>query len=152
MGNEKEPLLVIQECLDEMDMTYSVDRESKKVNLVYSGDNGEWKVTIAHFEEDDEIMAVSVMPELVPYDRRRVVSEFIARMNFGFTIGGFDIDYDDGEVRYKAGLSIPSTGLTAEMVRPLIISGIANADDHFFSSFRDVMSGEKTPAQAAGDE
>jgi hypothetical protein len=73
-------------------------------------------------------------------------------VNFGFTIGGFDIDYDDGEVRYKAGLAIPSTGLTAEMVKPLIMSGVENADSHFFSTFREVMSGEKTPAQAAEPE
>ena len=152
MENKKSPLLAVQECLDDMELSYDIDGDAQKVQLTYAGENGEWKVTVAVFEEDDEIMAVSVMPELVPYDRRRIVSEFIARLNFGFTIGGFDIDYDDGEVRYKAGLSIPSAGLTAEMVRPLILSGLANADEHFFSSFKDVMSGEKTPAQAAGDE
>ena len=152
MGNTKDPLLVIQECLDDMGLSYNADNASKKINLNYTGDNGEWKTVIAVFEEEEEVMAVSVMPEPVPYDRRRIVFEFIARMNFGFTIGGFDIDYDDGEVRYKAGLSIPPTGLTAEMVRPLIMSGVANADEHFFSTFQDVMEGKLTPAQASGDE
>ena len=155
MGNIRKPLLVIQECLVEMGLPYDVfdvDEENQKVSLEYAGDNGEWKIAIVVYEEDEEIMAVSIMPELVPYDRRRIVSEFIGRVNFGFTIGGFDIDYDDGEVRFKAGLSIPSTGLTIEMVQPLIMSGIVNADEHFFTTFQEVMAGEKTPAQAAGDE
>jgi len=135
-----------------MGLRFDADEEEQKVSLDYTGENGEWKIKVVVFEEDEEIMAVSIMPELVPYDRRRVVSEFIGRMNFRYATGGFDIDYDDGEVRYKAGLRIPSTGLTAEMVQPLIMSGIVNADEHFFSSFKEVMSGEKTPAQAAGDE
>ena len=152
MKNAKEPMLAVRECLDDMGLSYDVDDEQNKTTLTYTGDNGDWKIVIAIFEDDNEIMVVSVMPELVPYARRRIVSEFIARVNFGYTIGGFDIDYDDGEVRYKAGLSIPSTGLTAEMIRPLILSGVANADEHFFSSFKEVMAGEKTPAEAAGDE
>ena len=152
MEINKQPLLAIQECLDNMGLSYNADNENQRVKLAYTGDNGEWEITIAVFAEDGEIMAVSVMPELVPYDRRRIVSEFIARMNFGFVIGGFDIDFDDGEVRYKAGLSIPPAGLTAEMIQPLIMSGIVNADEHFFTSFKEVMSGGKTPAQAAGDE
>ena len=152
MDNIKSPLQVIQECLDSMDLSYDVDSENQKVQLQYTGDNGNWKIAIAVFEDEGEIMAVSVMPDPVPYDRRRIVSEFIARMNYGFVIGGFDIDFDDGEVRYKAGTSIPSTGITVEMIQPLIISGIVNADEHFFSTFVEIMSGEKTPAEAAGVE
>jgi hypothetical protein len=43
----------------------------------------------------------SICPFNVPAERRAAVAEFLSRVNHGLSLGNFEIDLDDGEVRLK---------------------------------------------------
>ena len=75
-------------------------------------------------EETDVLLFYSVLPGVVPERRRRHVAELLTRINHGLTMGCFELDYDDGEVRSKIALPVAGRPLDEELVERCIrVSG-----------------------------
>jgi len=56
-----------------------------------------------------------------PEDKRAAVAEVITRANYGLNIGNFEMDYRDGEIRFKVSMPVdPDQELTDELLRLLI--------------------------------
>lgn len=47
------------------------------------------------------LLCYTVFPIKVPEERRVAVAEFLTRANYGLYHGNFEMDFSDGEVRYK---------------------------------------------------
>ena len=54
---------------------------------------------------DETVTCYHVVPIKVPEEQRIAVNEFITRANYGLTIGNFEMDFNDGELRYKTNVS-----------------------------------------------
>ena len=48
------------------------------------------------------------------------MAEFLARVNHGLSLGSFELDFDDGEIRYKTALAVVDRRLDARIVERLI--------------------------------
>jgi hypothetical protein len=91
-----------------------------------SGTLGRWKFYAQVVEEHDLILLYSVCPFRVPEERRSDVSEFLTRANYGLVAGNFELDFADGEVRYKTALQRHVDGLdAATLKRAVRANGIA---------------------------
>jgi hypothetical protein len=73
-----------------------------------SGPEGSWDFYAQAVEEKDLVLLYSIAPQRVPADRRLEVSEFLTRANHGLADGNFELDFDDGEVRFKSVLHVPA--------------------------------------------
>lgn len=65
-----------------------------------------------------------VAPLRVAERMRPAVAEFIHRANYGLWIGNFEMDMDDGEVRYKSSLDFEGVPLSYELIRNAIFPAI----------------------------
>ncbi len=91
-----------------------------------SGTLGRWKFYAQVVEEQDLILLYSVCPFRVPEERRAEVSEFLTRANYGLAAGNFELDFADGEVRYKTALQRHVDGLDAAALKRIVrANGIA---------------------------
>src|SRR3954447_114655 len=91
-----------------------------------SGILGRWKFYAHVVEEQDLILLYSVCPFRVPEERRSEVSEFLTRANYGLAAGNFELDFADGEVRYKTALQRHVDGLDAATLKRVVrANGIA---------------------------
>jgi len=45
--------------------------------------------------------------------KRGAVAEFINRANYGIIIGNFEMDFADGEIRYKTSIDVQGDKLTS---------------------------------------
>ena len=91
-----------------------------------SGMLGRWKFYAQVVEEHDLILLYSVCPFRVPEERRSEVSEFLTRANYGLAAGNFELDFADGEVRYKTALQRHVDGLDAAALKRVVrANGIA---------------------------
>jgi hypothetical protein len=91
-----------------------------------SGILGRWKFYAHVVEEQDLILLYSVCPFRVPEERRTQVSEFLTRANYGLAAGNFELDFADGEVRYKTALQRHVDGLDAATLKRVVrANGIA---------------------------
>ena len=59
--------------------------------------------TLALDADRDWLISLGVNAARVPESRRPVVAEFVARINQNYIVGGFDLDFADGELRYRIG-------------------------------------------------
>lgn len=84
-------------------------------------------------------------PSVCPADRRAATAEFVARANWGLPMGNFEIDMDDGSVRFKTSLDYEDVGLTLALVRNSFAPA-AFTMDRYLEGLLAVMYGSKDPA------
>jgi hypothetical protein len=73
-----------------------------------SGPEGSWDFYAQAVEDRDLVLLYSIVPQRVPAERRLEVSEFLTRANHGLADGNFELDFEDGEVRFKSVLHVPA--------------------------------------------
>lgn len=79
-------------------------------DIVFIGEIGGLKGKITDLKfciivGDETVTCYYATPIKVPAERRAVVNEFITRANYGLTNGNFEMDLNDGELRYKTTVS-----------------------------------------------
>jgi hypothetical protein len=85
-----------------------------------SGPEGRWDFYAQAVEEKDLVLLYSISPNRVPEERRLDVSAFLTRANFGLADGNFELDFEDGEVRYKTVLHVHGDQLDGLLVKRLV--------------------------------
>ena len=71
------------------------------------------------------------MPNHAEEAKRPEAAEFVARANYGMRIGNFELDMEDGEVRFKVSVDIEGSQLTSVMVRNMIACAITCSDRYY---------------------
>jgi hypothetical protein len=107
----------------------------------YQGTNGEYRVVVHVNVEMEQVYVYVLVPEAVPLERRAAVGEFLTRANYGLRIGNFELDYRDGEVRYKTSLDFEGAGLTRPLLRSLMYPGVNTLDRYYLGLQKVALEG-----------
>jgi hypothetical protein len=121
--------------------------ESDILQLAFSGDNGEWQCFAQTNEDLEQFVFYSVCSTKVPRDKREAVAEFLHRVNFGLIIGSFEIDMDDGEVRYKTSIDVEDDRLTYALIKRLVYPNVLMMDK-YYPGIMAVVYGNIDPKEA----
>lgn len=95
---------VIREFLEEEEWSYSFDEEKEYFDFILRTSN---KIKQIHFiinVHPDEYVAYGIIPVGADSDDAEMMTamaEFICRANYGLKNGCFEMDFRDGEIRYK---------------------------------------------------
>ncbi len=87
-----------------------------------------WRVHVWAREDAHQLLVHSVLPFQVPDERRADVAMFATRANFGLAIGNFELDMDNGELRYKTSMDTGGEVLTDALLRPLFVANISTTN------------------------
>jgi hypothetical protein len=113
----------------------------------FEGENGEG-ICFAQIEPELELFIFyAYAPLKVPAAQRAAVAEFVNRANYGMWIGNFELDYTDGEVRFKGSVAFKDTTLTEALIRNTIYASVG-ALHQYLPGLRDVVDGQTSPAAA----
>jgi hypothetical protein len=112
-----------------------------------STDSCEWSVFAATFEEDKQVAVYSVIPFTVPEDRRLAAAEVITRANYGLRLGNFEMDFADGELRFKTSIDVEGGTLAEAQVRSLLYANVS-VTEKYLPSISAVVQSHVTPADA----
>jgi hypothetical protein len=113
----------------------------------FSGDNGQWTCFAQAREEQEQFVFYSVCPLKVPEGVRDAVAEFLTRANYGLLNGNFEMDYDDGEVRYKTFIDVEGGELPFAMIKTLVYGNVFTMDK-YFPGLMKVIYGDVSPSLA----
>lgn len=105
--------------------------DSPILKLEFVGDNGEWQCYAQVNEELYQFVFYSVCSIRVPPSKRPAIMEFLHRVNFGLIIGNFEIDADDGEIRYKTSIDVEEDRLTYALIKRLIYPNVLMMDKYY---------------------
>lgn len=116
-------------------------------SMSYSGKNGDLRCYAIVRVDLEEFLFYAVAPIKVPEDVRTAVAEYLTRANYGLRIGNFEMDYSDGEVRYKSSLDFEGQALTFDLIRNAIYPSVHTMDRYLPGLLR-VSFGGSTPHEA----
>lgn len=122
-------------------------QDSPILQMGFSGDNGTWQCFAQANDELERFMFYSILPIKVPVEGRPAVAEFITRANYGLIVGNFEMDYTDGEVRYKTSIDVEGGVLTTGMIKTLVYANVLMVDK-YFPGLMVTMYGGASPADA----
>jgi hypothetical protein len=122
-----------------------VDESVLQMN--FQGQNGRWTCYAQSRMDVGQVVMYSVCPMTVPEGLRTAVAEFITRANYGLIIGNFELDYDDGEVRYKTSLDAENAPLSHELMQPLVYANVWTMD-RYLPGLMAVIYGSTSPRDA----
>jgi hypothetical protein len=115
--------------------------------VAFSGKNGELRCYAQIRIELEQMLFYAVAPVKAAEEVRSDVAEYLTRANYGLRIGNFELDYHDGEVRYKASLDFESETLTYNFIRNAIYPAVQTMD-RYLKGLLSVMFGGRTPVEA----
>ncbi len=113
----------------------------------YSGSNGQVTCFAQIHEELKQFLFYVIAPTKAPEATLLAVAEFVTRANYGLRIGNFELDFSDGEVRYKSSLDFEGQALTPALIKNAIYPAVQTMD-RYLPGLMAVMYGGKSPAEA----
>jgi hypothetical protein len=101
------------------------NEEAQFFKLFYDGRHGQWECFAQADEPKEWGHFYSVYPVRVPEARRAAAAELLTRINWTVPFGSFDLDWSDGEVRFRTGLDFEGSEATLSLMRALVIPNLA---------------------------
>lgn len=113
----------------------------------YKGKNGELRIFAQVRVDLEQFIFYAISTVKVPEEARPAIAEFITRANFGLRVGNFEMDYSDGEVRYKSSLDFEGEPLTDNLIRNAVYPAVQTMDS-YLPGLMKVAFGGLTPFEA----
>ena len=131
----------------EDDWTFTQVEDQPILRLSCQGENGQWSCYAQAREEQAQLLFYSVCPVNALEDKRMAAAEFLTRANHGVFLGNFELDMDDGEIRYKTSIDVKGERLLPALVRPLVYTNVFMMD-RYLPALMSVLYGDVPPAEA----
>ncbi|MCP2727809.1 YbjN domain-containing protein [Limnofasciculus baicalensis] len=125
-------------------------KKQSTLRLAFKGKNGKCDCYAQVREKEKQFIFYSVCPTQVPKTKRRVVGEFLLRINHEKVIGGFDLDFNNGEIRYKTSISFNNKSLTSDTIKDLVYTNLMMME-RYLPGIRLVISGFISPEEALAE-
>jgi hypothetical protein len=120
-------------------------------NFVYRsmfvGENGEVTCFAQVRPDLEQFIFYVVMPVRVPEEARVPMAEFLTRANYGLRIGNFEMDFEDGEVRYKSSVDFEGLTLSPALIRNTMYPAVQTMD-RYLPGILSVVYGGRSPEEA----
>lgn len=130
-----------------------VPGRSELVQTAIPGPSGQGYLVLVHeLEEQNQLLLYAVHEKKVPEHRRPAVAEFITRANYGLPIGNFEMDFDDGEFRFKTSVDMEGGKLTAKMAENLLVLNLRSMDRYAAGAMKVAFDNAKPAAAIAAIE
>ena len=110
-------------------------------------ENAQFRCAISVSEDDDVCQCFTVLPSVVPEDKRLLIAEVCIRASYGMKIGSFEFDMDDGEIRFHAAAPYPTGNLDDAVIRHLVSVSL-HVPDRYYPAFMSVLFAGVSPNDA----
>jgi hypothetical protein len=118
----------------------------KTLTLRVRGERAVYEVFFSVDETRRQAHCFANLPALAPDDRRMAVAEAIVRANYKMALGGFEMDFTDGEVRFHNAVAMEDSTLTEQMADQMLGVSIFTCD-RFHDALVRVMVAGADPAE-----
>ena len=108
---------------------------------------GVWTCYVKAREDEEQLVFYSVAPRKAPDATRAAVGEFLHRVNYGTIVGNFELDCDDGEIRFKTSLDVEGEELTDVALEKLTTFNVRSMG-RYLPLVDQVIDGAVSPLEA----
>jgi hypothetical protein len=119
---------VVVTYLEAREIPHVIDPSGAIVGMLSASEKGPWTVYIGMLEADDQVVVHSAFNPPVPEEAREALALFLTRVNFGILHGNFELDLDDGELRYKTSIDVRGSALTEALFENVMVANVSMFD------------------------
>jgi hypothetical protein len=120
----------IKEYFDREKLKY-VPLTREEEGIFFLGINGQFSRfhCIADLKEDMKVFLFYAICSInISQDKIDLISKFLTKINYGRMIGNFELDMNDGEIRYKVSLNYEDIELTNTIIHNIVSTCIPSMD------------------------
>jgi hypothetical protein len=131
--------------MEEEDWKYEILEGETIIRFHFKGSAGR---LLCYGEVDEEkcwLIFYSYMPVNAPPEKMAQAAEFVTRANRGMRIGNFELDFDDGEIRYKTSIDVEGGELSSKMIDNLLRANLSTIN-RYFAGLMELIYGDKPAA------
>ena len=139
----------VQELLEKDDWNFEFDEEKGVFRFSLTLDS---KLNILHYYitvRESGYISYGVLP-IAANDHKTEMAEFLTRANYGLNNGNFELDYRDGEIRFKCYVNCDGVLPSDQIIRDSIFAP-ATIVDHYADGILSVLFDLKDPENAVMD-
>ena len=140
----------LKRFFDEDEWQYSEIEGRPALSLSFAGKNGTWTCYARAEEEKQMFLFYSYCPVKASENKRPLLGDFITRANYGLFIGNFEMDYNDGEIRYKTSIDVEGTEINSALIKRVVYDNLA-VMDKYLPGVMSVIYGGASPTEAIAE-
>ena len=139
----------VAQWLDSNDLEYSEYPDRQFFSMRYAGDSGDWRVVVdvGVGANGPRLLIYSIYPVRVPEGRRPAMAELVTRINWGLPVGGFEMDWSDGEIRIRTSMPLEEGDFADKQLGHLFYGNLALAN-RYLAGIYGVAFGDVSPEMA----
>lgn len=132
---------VVERFLESDDWPVSRVEGRTVIKTGFEGKNGQFTCYAQERNEQEQFVFYSIFPVRTPENKTHEVAEFVTRANYGMIIGNFELDYSDGEIRYKTSVDVEDSDVSEPLVRHMMYANVLTMDKYFPGLMRVLYAG-----------
>ena len=137
----------LKEYLKSNGCVFDFDRKKETLHFGIDGKNARWR-SMACADNAGRFVMVSLIPLQAVEHRRRACSELLTRINARIGLGHFDLDFNDGELRFLTSIPLGEKDRLSHEVIEHVIRGHHTLVDDFIPAIAAVLFAATSPEKA----
>ena len=132
-----------KEYLKGVELTYSIVENETIIMFPYTS-KGNYQCVIDVNDEAKIVIIYTILGSLVELEKRNRIAQLLTRINFGIRIGNFEMDYGDGQIRYKTSIDYDGIkNFDDSLLENLIMYNLVKTDE-FYQAIEEGLHTRKT--------
>jgi hypothetical protein len=147
---ERDALAFFANHLDELKWKYHYTDDKTTLFSGFNSEDVQWDFSAFARQKDSGLFLLGVnsfIPNKALPERRAACSELLTRLNFSLSIGCFEMNFKDGEIRFRTAAIVPATDITSGIIEHLLRSNLSIVDQHL-KAIMAVLYSSVTPEEA----
>ncbi|HVJ47859.1 YbjN domain-containing protein [Desulfitobacterium sp.] len=122
---------ILYQTLTENGWEFDHDDKNEILRLEIRGVNSDFHCFIIVDEEQESLLCNTHIKHKIPFPKRIEICNFMNRINYELANGNFEMDMDDGEIRFRTYLDLANTEPSQEQMMNLIWNGSQSFDTYY---------------------
>ena len=136
---------VVTDWLEEDGWNYSTDDE--RVHTGLTVDDHVYRILFRIRQEQQVLAVYAYAPENASMENLQEASNFVTRANYALPLGNFELDFNDGELRFKLSVDLEHLVCTPLVIQNMVRT-VVNTLHRYYPAFAELNTGIITVKQA----
>lgn len=129
---------ILHDTLIENGWEFDDDDKNEIFRLKIRGVNSDFKCFIIVDEDQESLLCNTQIKRKIPFPKRLEICNFMNRVNYELANGNFEMDMDDGDLRFRTFLDLANTEPSKEQLMNLIWNG-SQCFDTYYPGFEKIV-------------
>ena len=122
---------VLYEILKQNGWEFDFDIKNEIIKLEVRGVNTNFHSFLLVDEEQESLLCNTHINQKIPHSKRLEVCDFMSRVNYELANGNFEMDMDNGEIRYRTFLDLADAEPSKDQVLNIVWNGVLGFDTYY---------------------